>query len=76
MGWWKLKGTEHVIGDIPLDALGEAVSSVVAEYQTEFGRLPTKAEWEALLGSVLGNEMPEFRCIEDGVVAQVSLEMK
>ena len=76
MGWWKVKGTEHNIGDIPLDTLGDAVNAVVAEYQSEFGRKPTKAEWESLLRTVLGNEMPPFRCMDEGVVASVSLELK
>jgi hypothetical protein len=76
MGWWKVKGTEHHIGDVPLDALGEAVSAVVAEYEGEFGRKPTKYEWEALLRAVLGNEMPQFRCMDEGVVESVSLDVK
>lgn len=76
MGWWKIQGTEHVVGDAPMDTLGEAVSAVVAEYQSSFGRRPTKPEWEALLRSVLGNEMPEFRCMEDGIVGRVHLELK
>lgn len=76
MGWWKVQGTEHVIGDTPLDALGEAVSIVVGEYESSLGRKPTKAEWEALLRSVLGNEMPEFRCMDDAVIGQVILELK
>ena len=74
MGWWKVQGTEQTIGDIPLDALGDAVSTVVAEYQAAFGRRPTKLEWEAMLRAVLGNEIPEFRCMDDGVVTRVTLE--
>lgn len=76
MGWWKVNGTEHLVGDAPLDALGEAVSVIIAEYQSEFGRKPTKPEWEALLSMVFGNEMPQFRCLEEGAVAKVSLELK
>jgi hypothetical protein len=76
MGWWKIRGTEHQLGDVALDALGEAVSAVVAEYQSEFGRKPTKPEWEAMLRMVLGNEMPQFRCMDEGVVAKVSLDLK
>jgi hypothetical protein len=76
MGWWKVKGTDHLVGDVPLDALGDAVGSVVAEYQTEFGRRPTKAEWEALLRLVFGNEMPEFRSMDEGVVERVVLEVR
>lgn len=76
MEWWKVQGTENVVGDTPLDALGEAVSAVVTEYQAAFGRRPTKPEWEALLRSVLGNETPEFQCMDEGVVGQVFLEPK
>jgi hypothetical protein len=73
MGWWKARGTDAVIGDEPLDALGEAASKVVKAYQASFGRRPTIAEWEALLQSVLGLEQAEYRCAEDGVPAQVSI---
>jgi hypothetical protein len=76
MGWWKIQGTDQTIGDIPLDALGEAVSAVVAEYQSAFGRRPTKLEWEAMLRAVLGNEMPEFRCMDEGVVERVTIEVE
>lgn len=76
MGWWKAQGTKDIIGDIPLDALGDAVRVVVAEYQSSFNRKPTKAEWEALLRVVLGNEMPEFRCMDDGVAERVSIDLK
>lgn len=68
MGWWRIQGTEHQLGDVPLDALGEAVRAVVNEYQSELGRKPSREEREALLGAVLGNELPEFRCMDEGVV--------
>lgn len=55
---------------------GEAVRAVVNEYQGELGRKPSREEWEALLRAVLGNELPEFRCMEEGVVAEVSLDLK
>lgn len=76
MGWWKVRGTDHLIGDTPLDLLGEAVGAVVAEYQEEFGRRPTRAEWEALLRMALGNEIPEFKCMDEGVAVKVSIELK
>jgi hypothetical protein len=58
MGWWKVQGTEHLIGDLPLDAIGTAASQVVAEYQRAFGRRPTSAEWQALLSTVMGTDDP------------------
>ena len=74
MGWWKVQGTENSVGDGPLDALGEAVITVIAEYEAAFNRRPTKAEWEALLLAVLGTEEPDERVIEDGIVRGVHIE--
>jgi hypothetical protein len=73
MGWWKAHGTEAVIGDEPLDALGAAARQVVGQYAAAFGRRPTMAEWEALLRSALGLEEPEYRCAEDGVPAEIRI---
>jgi hypothetical protein len=74
MGWWKVQGTDNSIGDGPLDALGGAVMSVIAEYEASFSRRPTKAEWEALLLAVSGAEEPDERVLDDGVVRGVQLE--
>lgn len=65
MGWWNVQSTENVIGDGPLDALGDAVNVVVAEYQSALGRRPTKLEWEAMLKVVFSNEIPGFRILND-----------
>lgn len=70
------QGTEHQIGDVVLDELGDAVSAVVAEHETEFGRKPTKPEWEAMLRMVLGNEIPEARAMDEGTVVTVSIDLK
>ncbi len=59
MGWWKVEGTEHVIGDGPLDTLSGAVREVVAAYDATLNRRPSRAEWEALLLGVLGAEETE-----------------
>ena len=67
MGWWKIQGTEHLLGDIPLDAIGGAVDRVVEEYQRSFGRKPTIAEWCHLLGAVMSSEDPQFACFADHV---------
>jgi hypothetical protein len=75
MGWWKVRGTENMIGDGPLDALGAAARQVRAEYETAFSRRPTKAEWEALLLAVLGAEEEEARVIDEGVVKKLSLDL-
>lgn len=75
MGWWKIQGTDHTIGDGALDALGGAVMSVVDEYQTAFNRRPTPAEWEALLTAVLGAEEPDQRVLDDGAVKRVVVDL-
>jgi len=74
MGWWKVQGTQHIVGDTPLEVLGSAVAEVVSEYQSTWKRRPTKAEWEALLTAVLGADEPEGRASDDGVVNKVKLE--
>ena len=76
MGWWTSKRTNSVIGDEPLDALGDAVALVVALYSGRFGRKPTRAEWETLLETTLGHDEPEFRCMDEGVVAKVALTLE
>jgi hypothetical protein len=73
MGWWKVGGTEAVVGDEPLDVLGTAAVKVVKQYEAAFGRRPTIAEWESLLRHVLGLEQPEYRCAEDGVPVGVRI---
>jgi len=74
MGWWKIEGTQTIVGDDPLDALSTAVRDTLAAYQAEFNRRPTRAEWEALLLGALGVEDPEHRPITDVVVVRVHLE--
>jgi hypothetical protein len=74
MGWWKVEGTQNVIGDAPLDALGQAVQAVVMAYQTAFQRRPTRQEWEALLLGALGAEDPALQIAEDGIINGVRLD--
>jgi hypothetical protein len=74
MGWWKVEGTQDVIGDGPLDALTDAMAEVISQYQAEFKRRPTKEEWEALLIALLGEEEQERRPLDDGVVKRVLIE--
>lgn len=57
MGWWKVQGTEATIGDRPLDTLGDAVGSVLEDYEKALKRRPTRGEWEALLEAVLGAQV-------------------
>jgi hypothetical protein len=66
MGWWKVQGTENVIGDAPLEALEGAVTQVLAEYRSTFCRLPTQVEWQSLLRAVLGGQLPEERESDGG----------
>ncbi len=74
MGWWKVEGTQNVIGDGPLDTLGGAVLEVVAAYEAAFARRPTRREWEAMLLGVLGAEEPEARVMDDGIAKKVSID--
>ena len=75
MGWWKIEGTQNVIGDGPLDTLGAAAGEIVAAYEAAFRRRPTKEEWEALLLGVLGAQEEEARRIDTGVVKKVRLDL-
>ena len=54
-----------MIGDEPLDALGTAVSRVVASYESSFNRKPTVEEWQATLGLVLGSSETQFSCFSN-----------
>lgn len=75
MGWWKIEGTQVIVGDAALDALNVAISEVVDAYEIEIGRRPTKEEWEALFQTVLGEDDPETRILRQGVIAHVRLEI-
>lgn len=74
MGWWKIEGTESTVGDGPLEILGDAVQAVLAAYETEFRRRPTRSEWEALLRLVLGSEHASTRPITDRTVRDVEIK--
>lgn len=76
MGWWKVSGTENIIGDGPLESLEGAISDVIAQYQSSFKRRPTRAEWEALLHAVLGSATSEERTTDEGIITKVQLELK
>lgn len=53
MGWWKVQGTENLVGDDVFSVLRDAAIAVNAEYRREFDRSPTRAEWEVLLHDAL-----------------------
>jgi hypothetical protein len=80
MGWWKVQGTETVLGDVPLDILGDAVAEIIKEYQSALKRRPSKEEWESLLTDALlagvTTERPEARALEEGVVRKVLIELE
>jgi len=48
MGWWKVQGTEDVVGDEVFSLLRNAARAVAATYQQQFDRPPTAKEWELL----------------------------
>jgi hypothetical protein len=73
MGWWKSRHFEDaVVGDEPLDVLGAAVTKIAQIYQAEWKRLPSMAEWEAMLTNVLGNEDPTY-AVSDTAIDRVSI---
>jgi hypothetical protein len=76
MGWWKVEGTQDIIGDAPLDTLTDAVAEVVSAYEEEFGRLPTRAEWQSLLSAVLGSFASDERVTDEGTVKSVTIELE
>lgn len=49
MGWWKVEGTEVVVGDDVFAVTDDAAQEVVRLYRDELGRLPTRSEWEVIL---------------------------
>lgn len=67
MGWWKVQGTQNVLGDLPLDTLSTAVREVVSLYERAFDRRPTRAEWEVLLQAALDGGQTEVQLVEGGV---------
>jgi hypothetical protein len=46
MGWWE-QGPRDVWGDGPADHIDLALSAIVAEFEAEWGRKPTKDEIRA-----------------------------
>lgn len=53
MGWWKVEGTEHLVGDDVFSLVRQAAISVATTYEEEFGRLPTRDEWSILIRAAL-----------------------
>ncbi len=49
MGWWKVEGSEDVVGDEVFSELRNAALAVAARYEEQCGRPPTRSEWERLI---------------------------
>jgi hypothetical protein len=49
MGWWNVENSEDVVGDDAYDILHHAAKEVAGVYIREFGRFPTRAEWQRLI---------------------------
>ena len=49
MGWWKVQGTEHVVGDDVFFLLREAALAAATAYECELGRRPSREEWALLI---------------------------
>ena len=53
MGWWKVQNTEDIIGDEVFDMLRDATIAIAQTYEREFGRAPTRSEWQLLMHDAL-----------------------
>lgn len=53
MGWWKVQGTDDLVGDDVFGILRDAAKEVVQEYVREFSRPPTRTEWQRLIQDAL-----------------------
>ncbi len=76
MGWLRAPDTDALVGDGPLDTLGDAVAMIKQQYQEALGRGPSRQDWEALLSMVLCNEDPEYRPIAKRIVVSVRLKTR
>ena len=48
MGWWKVQGTNDLVGDEAFSLLRNAAIAVAAAYHQQCARPPSRAEWERL----------------------------
>lgn len=72
MEWWKVYDTDDVLGEEPLQVLGDAILGVLEAYGKELRRPPTRAEWEHLLvASLRGMQDSGVPVLADGVLAEV-----
>lgn len=53
MGWWKVESSNDLVGDEVFSLLRSATLAVAAAYEEEWGRPPTRTEWERLVSDAL-----------------------
>ncbi len=53
MGWWKVQETEDVVSDEVFSILRVATKEVAERYEREFGRPPSRSEWQRLIHDAL-----------------------
>lgn len=53
MGWWRVQGTDDLVGDDAFRTMREAAREVVSLYRRDFERAPTTAEWQHLIREAL-----------------------
>jgi hypothetical protein len=53
VGWWKIQNSDDLVGDHAFDPLRDAATQVAQEYTREFGRPPTRSEWQRLIHAAL-----------------------
>ena len=49
MGWWKVQGSDDVVGDEVFSFVRAATRAVNEQYRQALGRSPSRSEWERLL---------------------------
>jgi hypothetical protein len=82
MGWWKVQGTQDLVGDDAFSLLRSATWEIAQLYEREFGRLPTRREWQLLVHDALEPErdlrstVSKSLFAEDGRPHSVQIELE
>ena len=53
MGWWKVEGSDDVVGDDVFSILRVATREIAQSYTQAWGRPPTRTEWQILVRDAL-----------------------
>lgn len=75
MGWWYVEGTRALVGDGPVETLRDALLDISAQYEKALKRRPSRAEWEALMATVLAGGEGDQKLIDKGTVKKVTIDV-